>query len=321
MRFAKSCHACYGIFSILQRKNALKSHIALSVVLFSFQVTAEEALSFSGQIELGYGYDSNVSVDDVDLNTSIGDRFADIQLSAETSYKAQNNLEFAANLTISEKMYDSFNEFDGLLTLASLSANKEIGNLEFGFSAVHIDYKLDRAGFLKITQLSPTVGWFYQKQIYLQLAYGRSDESYKQESDRDNSRDEIRASFYYFLNGLREYFSIQVGISKEAADAKVFNNEVRQIEVSYFNRINILSRDSTLKLAYLHQERDYKKSINSMIGDFREDRRRRYEIALITPIKAPWSLTSKIIYNDYESNLTLSDYIQKIYQITLKYDF
>ena len=169
MRFEKSCHAYRKIFSISQRKNALKSHIALSVVLFSFQVTAEEALSFSGQIELGYGYDSNVSVDDVDLNTSIGDRFADIQLSAESRYKAQNNLEFAANLTISEKMYGSFNEFDGLLTLASLSANKEIGNLEFGFSAVHIDYKLDRAGFLKITQLSPTVGWFYQKQIYLQL--------------------------------------------------------------------------------------------------------------------------------------------------------
>lgn len=299
----------------------MKDRIVLFAALFSFQVAAEEALSFGAQVELGYGYDSNVSVDDVDLSTNIGDQFADIQLSANSRYKTGNKLELSGHLTLSEKLYDSFNEFDGLLALVSLSADKEAGNFDFGFSAHHIDYKLDNDGFLRLTQLSPTVGWFYKEKSYVHLAYEKSDESYKQESDRDNSGQAIRASFYYFLNGLRKYFSIQAEFGEREADALVFDNEAWQIQISYLNQINLISRDSTLKFAYTHQERDYRKSINPIIGDYREDQRSRYEIELITPIKEPWSLTSKIIYNDYDSNLTSSDYTQQIYQITITYEF
>lgn len=308
-------------FSPPIRNNVVKNHIALCVAFFCFEISAGETLSFGAEIELGYGYDSNVSVDDVDLSTSIGDQFADIQLSADTTYKARNNIELSVNLALSEKLYNSFNEFDGSLALASLSAGKEVGNFEFGFLAHYIDYKLDNDGFLTLSQLSPTVAWFYKKKSYLHLAYERTNESYERESDRDNSRDGIRASFYYFINGLRKYFSVQAEIGKKEANALIFDNEVWQIEVSYFNQISVLSRDSTIKLAYLRQERDYRESINPSIGDFRGDQRHRYEIELTMPFKKPWSLSSKVIYNNYKSNLTSSDYTQQIYQMTLKYDF
>ena len=299
----------------------MKNLVVLSLALFSIQVAADKPFSLNAEIELGYGYDSNVSLDDVDLSTNIGDQFVDVLISADASYKTQNNLQLSAGLTLSEKLYDSFNQFDGLLALASLSADKEVGDFEFGLTARYIDYQLDNDGFLTLTQLSPTVGWFYRKKTYLHFAFERSNESYEQNSPRDNNRDAIRASIYYFVNGLQKYVAVQTEIAQKKADASVFDNDAWQIRLSFFNRLNFFSRASTLKLAYQYQDRDYEESINPVVGDFRQDQRHRYEIELATPIKSPWSIISKIIYNDYESNLASSDYTQQVYQLTVRYDF
>ena len=142
-----------------------------------------------------------------------------------------------------------------------------------------------------------------------------------QNSLRDNKRDVISASFYYFVNGLRKYIAVQTEIAQKKADTAVFDNDAWQIRFSFFNRLNFFSRASTLKLAYLYQERDYEESVNPVIGDFREDQRHRYEIELTTPINDHWSVISKIISNDYESNLASSDYTQQVYQLTARYDF
>ena len=287
----------------------------------SFPLNAQEPLSLDAEIDLGYGYDSNVSVDDVDLSTNIGDQFADIRVSAEARYNSRNNLQFSANLTLSEKLYNRFSQFDGLLTLASLSADKEVGNFNLGLTARYVDYQLDNDGFLRLTQLSPVLGWFYRKKTYLHLAFERSDESYQQDSARDSNRNEIRLSLYYFLNGLRKYIAIQAEIAQKKADASIFDNDAWQIQFSYFSRLNLFSRDSTLKLGYLYQERDYDSSVNPIIGDFRKDQRHRYELELTMPIKDAWSVISKISYNDYGSNFASSDYTQHVYQVAVRYEF
>ena len=84
---------------------------------------------------------------------------------------------------------------------------------------------------------------------------------------------------------------------------------------------NLISRDSTIKLAYRYQVRDYDQAINPGIGEFRADKRHRYEIELTIPLNERWSVLSEIIYNDYQSNLESSDYNQHLYQLTIRYRF
>ncbi|SVC67168.1 uncharacterized protein METZ01_LOCUS320022, partial [marine metagenome] len=110
----------------------VKKLVVLYLSLFPFPVAAEEEFSLEAEIELGYGYDSNVSVDDLDLSTNIGDQFADISMSGNVNYKSQKDVRYSASLTLNKKLYDTFDQFDGLLALASLSASKEVGDFEFG---------------------------------------------------------------------------------------------------------------------------------------------------------------------------------------------
>ena len=289
--------------------------------LYPSLVTADDEFNASAEVELGYGYDSNVTVDDVDVSTNVGDHFLDLRLSGDLSYKTKKDAEFSAGITISDKFYNTFDQFDGLLTLASLAASKEIGDWEYSLAVRYVDYQLDGSGLLSLSQVSPTLAWFPSKKSYIRLAYTRTDESYDDNDVRNNDRDEIGASLYYFVNGLRQYVAFQAEIADEQAESDIFDNDSWQIRIAYYHRLNVISRDSTIKLAYRYQERDYDQAINPRIGEFRADKRHRYEIELTIPLNERWSVLSEIIYNDYQSNLESSDYNQHLYQLTIRYRF
>ena len=281
----------------------------------------ESALTLEADIEVGYGYDSNVSVDEVDLTTNIGDQYADLKLSGKVSYETKNDAEFSASLSLSEKLYDTFDRFDGSLALATLSASKDLDHAEIGLAARYIDYNLDGRDFLKLTQLSPSISWFPTRDSYIRLAYEYADEEYDRNNGRDNERHEISGAAYFFFNGLRHYVSLHAELAQEDADSDIFNNDAWLLRANYHRTLKLFSADAELKLSYRFQNREYDDSINPGIRDFREDDRHRYEVELEVPFKTRWAVIAEVIYNDYRSNLDSADYTQEVYQLTLKYEF
>lgn len=319
----KTCHAYSRFFSGTDERSFIVRKLNIWILLFCAAAASadESPLSYEADIELGYGYDSNVSVDDVDLTTNVGDQFADLRLSGKISYETENDAEFSAGLTLSEKLYDTFDRFDGSLALATLSANKELGDVELGIAARYVDYDLDDRDFLSLSQVSPSLSWFPSKETYVRLTYEYSDESYERNNGRDNERHELGGAFYYFINGLRHYISFQAQLSEEDADSELFNNDAWQFRANYHRTFKLFSADAELKLSYRFQNRQYDDLSDPDIGDFREDDRNRYELELEIPFATKWAIVSEIIYNDYESNLESADYTQEVYQVTLKYEF
>ena len=299
----------------------IKTLLPLSIIIFPLFAEAKDNLELSAEVEVSYGYESNVSVDDVDLNTNIGDQFIDLRFSSDLVFKIQESTEMSAGLTISDRLYDTFDEFDGLLSLASLAVSHQKGDWEYGLITRYIDYQLDGSELLAMTQISPSLAWFPSKRTYLYLNYERSRETYSENSQRSNDRDEVGAAFYYFINGLRQYITIQTDVAKEKAKAGFFSNDSWQIRLAFMQRMTILSRDSTLRLAYRHENRRYDRSINPTIADFRKDTRHRYEFGLEIPINEDWSAMTLVQYSDYRSNLKSSDYNQELYQLTVQYQF
>lgn len=300
----------------------MKKYLILLIALCasSFAV-AESAVTTDAEVEIGYGYDSNVSVDDVDLNTNVGDQFADIRLSGDVKFENASGTEFSAGLTLTEKRYNTFDRFDGSLALLSLSANKPIGDLEVSLTARYIDYQLDGDGFLDLTQLAKTFSWFPGKKTYIRVGYEYSDENYDRNPDRDNDRHEVNASLFYFINGLRHYVSVQAEAAAEQAEEEIFDNDLRQVRVSYHRKFDLFEKDATLKLRYRYQNRRYDEDLNPAIDAFREDDRHRYEVELDIELNRNWSILTEAIYNDYRSSLNSADYTQEVFQVTVAYKF
>lgn len=279
----------------------------------------DSGVEWSADIGLGYGYDSNVVIDDIDLDTSRGDKFVDLKLGGRLRFETANESVFSGSLTVNEKQYESFDQFDGRLSIVSLSQEREFSDKTLGLAVRYIDYRLDHDDFLTIVQVSPTLSWFPTRNTFLRFAYEFNDETFETSPGRDNKQHELGVTGYYFINGLQKYVIFKAEVSRDEADDDVFANDAYELRLSYRQKINLFTEQATLALTYRYQDRDYDEARNPVIDDFRHDERHRYEVALEQPITKSLSLAVRVSANDYGSNLESVDYSQQVYQLTLGY--
>jgi hypothetical protein len=294
-------------------------HVAWSAL--AAENNEDSSVDFSSDIQLGYGYDTNVAIDDVDLNTSQGDQFADLKLSGQVRVETENDASFSASVILSEKKYNTFELFDGRLSLTSLGVEKEISGLTLGLSLRYIDYQLDGSGFLDMYQVSPSLSWFPSRKTYVRSVYEYSDESFDRSPGRDNQQHKAGVTGYYFIKGLRKYMTLRAQVSRNSADDDVFEHDATELRLAYHQNVRLFAREAILKVSYRYQRRDYDEAVEPTIGGFREDRRHRYEIDFEFPVTKSLSIISDISANDYQSNLASADYSQRVFKATLKYSF
>lgn len=293
-------------------------------LLFSFLILgsagalAAEA-DWSASVELGYGYDSNVAVDDVDLATERGDQFHDLSLSAGAEKALDENWTLNADVSLSEKKYRTFDAFDGRLALLSLNLERKYRRVDFGLAVRHIDYQLDHEGFLALTQYSPSLSWFVSRSIYLRAAYEYSDERFDRQFARDNQQDLLSLRAYWFMNGLKQYLLFHARHADDDARDERFSNRSTEYSLRFHQSLGVGAEGVTLELAARYQQRDYDR-FNSATVARREDRRTRFEVSLEVPVSERFALIARVSDNDHRSNLEVADYAQRVASLTLRYE-
>lgn len=277
---------------------------------------ADSRIQWSAEAELGYGYDSNVALDDVDFNTSAGDQFADLRLSGGLKVETERQVSATVDLTVSEKRYNSFDEFNGRLGLLSAGLERSYEHVSAGIDARYIDYRLDGEAFLDIWQIAPHLGFFPSQRTYLRVTWEYSDESFGDSPERDNQEHRLSLLGYYFVSGLRQHFTLRLQFAESDADNALFDLSSRDIRLTYNHE---LAGGARFRVGYRYQWRDYDEVPQPLTGRYREDRRQRIELSFSQPITKQLSVVFEAFSNDFGSNLDSADYDQQIYQLSLKY--
>jgi hypothetical protein len=288
----------------------------LLILFMPLLAQADAGLDWSAEAEVGYGYDSNVAIDDVDINTSDGDQFTDLRVSGGLEYETEKKLNASLDLTLSEKRYDSFDEFNGRLGLVSAGLEKTFGQFSTGVDFRLVEYRLDNADFLSMWQAAPYVGFFPSKRTYARVTLEHSDETFDDSPDRDNTESRIGLLGYFFFNGLKRHLTLRVQYAHSNAESRLFDMNSHSIRLTYNHEF---ANGLKLKAGYRIQQRDYDELLHPVIGEHREDRRHRGEIALSKLLRNRYVISLEAFTNDFESNLQSADYDQHVIQISLKY--
>jgi hypothetical protein len=291
----------------------------LILILFPLAVIADEGVSWSIDAELGYGYDSNVVVDDVDLATSEGDRFVNLGVGAGVKLETANDYSFSANIDVSDKQFESFDEFDGRLVLGSVNLSRDLGDVTLGLDLRYVDYQLDGAGFIELRQVSPSVSWFPSKRSFLRLAYEYTEEEFDDAPDRSNDQDRFSMLGYFFINGLKEFVTLRLQYADDTAVDELQDNQTKEVRITYHRDIQLFRHDASVEVGYRYQQRGFDERVHPSVGGYRKDRRQRYELSLEVPLSDSVSIETEISVNDYQSNLESADYSQNVVQLSLKY--
>ena len=278
----------------------------------------ESNAQFSLELAAGYEYDSNVSIDEIDTNTSKGDHAAVAELDLGLKLPIGTTTDLDLGYGISQSLHQDFGEFDLQTHLASADLSHDFGDFDAGFTGRYVSARLDGSDFLRMQQFSPHFSRFFGKKLYLRADYTYTDKHFHTIADRDAETHAAGADLYWFLRGIRSYLVFGYRLHGENADAAEYDYRSHTVKLRYVRRFKLGTRNITAKLGWRYQARDYR-AVTPLIGKDRDDDRYRIDFNVEIPLRGKWFVSFEHDYADNSSNLPSADYSQRVTSLKLHY--
>jgi hypothetical protein len=286
-------------------------------VLLAFAAQAQEPEStgtktkWSGEIGIGTEYDTNVSVDEVDLSSGQSDTAGIIDMELGVKHTFSERIEASFNYDLSQSSYQEFSEVDRLTQILGADINVDLGGSSAGLSAYYIDSRLDGDAFLKFTRLSPSMSGFLSRRWFARGAYVYSEREIENRSQRDAETHTGELDLYFFQRGLRSYFNFGYRYRDEQAVADELDFDAHSIKFRYIRRFDAWDRKAKVEAALRYEVRNYS-SDEPTINEPRKDDRMRLKLDLEIPLSQGVAWQWYVSYGDYISNLPRADFTQTI---------
>lgn len=266
---------------------------------------------WSAEIGIGAEYDTNVSVDEVDLSSGQSDYAYIIDFELGVKKKLSEKTDATASYNISQSSYNEFSRVDRRTQILGGALNRDLGSSNAGLSAYYIDSTLDGDPFLRFARLSPSLSGFLARKWFARGAYVHSERRIDGRSQRDARTRSAEADVYYFHRGLRSYVNLGYRYRHEDAVAEELDFQSHALKLRYIRRFDLFGRRAKAEAALRYEVRDYR-SDEPTIGEPRDDDRLRFKLDFEVPLNDRLTWQWYYSYGDYVSNLPRADFTQNI---------
>ena len=289
-----------------------------SALLLSHSANAETAVS--GEVSLGYEYDSNVSVDELDRNSNVGDGGVLFSADISLDHDVTDETSASASYAYSRVDYQDFDFLSRETHMLGANLSSKWDKVTAGINYFYIDARLDGNDFLTYHRASPSLSGFVSKRWFLRGAYVFGDKTIARRPGRDAQNHGTELDAYYFWRGLRRYINVGYIYRQEDSEAARFKYKSHQIKVRAVQRFEVFSKLSTLELGVRFEDRNYDEATPS-IGEKRSDERIRATVEFDLPLtdRVNWGVYGG--YSDYLSNLPSADYDQTVVGTRIEFSF
>ena len=177
----------------------------------------ERSPQFSLEMPAGIEYDSNVSIEEIDTNTSKGDHAAVAEADFGLKHELAKDTELDLGYSFAQSLHQDFGEYDLQTHLASADLSHDFGKFDAGLAGRYVLARLDDRDFLRMQLLSPHFSRFFGKKLFLRADYSFTDKHFHGLADRDAEAHAAGADLYWFLQGLRSYVIAGYRLQRENA--------------------------------------------------------------------------------------------------------
>jgi hypothetical protein len=273
---------------------------------------------WTGELGIGAEYDTNVSVDEVDLSSGQSDYAGIIDFKLALKHVFSESTEASLNYDISQSSYSEFSEVDRLTQIIGGDINTDLSLGNAGISAYYIDSQLDGEAFLQYVRVSPYVSGFLARRWFARSAYVYSEREIDDRPERDAQTQSGEIDIYFFKRGLRSYFNLGYRYRDEDAIADELDFAAHSLKFRYIRRFDFWQRQAKAEFAVRYELRDYI-SNEPTIDEPRKDDRLRWKFDLDLPLNNRFTWQWYYSYGDYVSNLPRADFTQTIIGTRLEF--
>ena len=298
-----------------------KVRIVISLLLISHCLPnlAESEVKVTAGMELGY--DDNIIVEELDLQSSLGDQFLNYSLKGDFEYTINKKHEFSASFGLNDRQFQDAEAFDLFTTLTTVGYSYELNDLTLGVDVRTADSELGGINFLQLDQVSPYFSYFINRENFIRGSYTASDKTLDNNPTRNAEADEFGLDYYHFINGLNRYVIISGKMRDQKARDTLFDYESSQFRIAYKQRVAMGEQTLKLSFAYRYKQRDYNTTTNPQIGDTRLDEIYSLEAKASIELIDQLEVYVDIRFRDSNSNLPDYTFTDSRYTLGLSYEF
>jgi hypothetical protein len=267
---------------------------------------------------MGFEYDTNVSVDEVDLSSGESDYALTSDIKLGTRHLFTATTQGSLSYDVSRSDYREFSRVDRLTQILGADISTELGQSSAGLSTYYIDSRLDGDGFLTFLRVSPSLSGFLSQRWFARGAYVYSERAIDARPLRDADTHSAEVDAYYFHRGLRSYANLGYRYRDENAVADELDFRAHSLKLRYIRRFYLGERRAKAEFALRYEVRDYRFD-EPTIDEPRDDDRLRLKIDFELPLTKRFTWQAYYSYGDYESNLPRADFTQTIIGTRLQF--
>jgi len=295
----------------------------LYLILASMPLYAEDKPEVNIDITAGleFGYNDQVIIEELDLQSSIGDQFTRYRLKGELQYSLDDNQELTFSLGLTNRRYHEASSFDLQTVLSTIGYSYDFGDLKLGIDIRSASSELGGNDFLTLDHFAPYFTYFIKREHFVRGSYTAADKILDNNPIRNSESDEYALDYYYFINGLNRYIILSGKWRDQNAQDYVFNFISEQYRIAYHQRFNIFDETLKMSISYRYRERDYNSVINPLIGGNRIEEQGIVDVEISWEIIEDFELYAELRSQDNASNLPNYSFTNNRYGMGLVYKF
>jgi tetratricopeptide (TPR) repeat protein len=280
----------------------------------SSEIVRRKRWSLSGR--MGMEADDNVSVPELDASSGkadvagvfdagIGFRFLE-----GPGYEAEGSYDFY------QSVYTDISGADLQSHTLALSGLRELGPFDAGLDYRFTLSRLGGDGFLDVHEVFPSFGFSPRSPWHLTVGYDFQAKDFRIDDARDADQHALAVRSFFLLGDASTSLALIYRLEGEDANAAEFDYRGQVAGARFETAMAPFDFDLELELGYRFAFRDYANATPS-IGERREDRRHRFDIAVDR--KLTELLTARLAYQYFRSssNLPEADYDNNLLNLGL----
>lgn len=223
-------------------------------------VASDEMLSWNASAEAGLVYDSNVSIDEVDIHLSKGDGAIGASASVGALAKWQDGIELSADIAVFDTQYFEYDAFNTNTVMLSSTLAYDLSDFDLGLDYFYVINQLDGEKFLSLSTVQPNIGGFIGRAVYLRVGLGFTDKTFYQSAERRAKKTTLNGNAYYFLRGTDRYLSFSYRYTVENSSDNTFDYTGNHVKLTWHEKKSILGYKAKWKLGLRYGEESYDKA-------------------------------------------------------------
>jgi len=271
---------------------------------------------FGARASLGYQYDSNVSLTELDTNTGEADYASLAEIGLDASLPVSQDLSLKLGYGFTQTRYQDFSEFDTAIHRFQVDGQYRVGGFDTGLALRHFGARLDNERFLDIRQVSPSIARMIGKTFYVRGAYTSAEKTYADREERDATGSALDFDVYVLLDGMQRYLSFGINVNDEDATDPELDYDGNKVRLAYGHKFEKLQ----LKARLQFDERDYA-NVTESIGEQRRDSKFRAGLDANFSLTDMFEIVGEAQYVDTESNLETANFDEMVYSLSLAAKF